>query len=641
MSKLRYRADIDGLRAVAVLAVLFYHAKFAGFSGGYVGVDVFFVISGYLITGIIWQQLHTDRFSIAHFYERRIRRIFPALYLLLLFVLLGAFWLYTPEKLIGVAKSALATIGFSSNILFWSESGYFDTPSALKPLLHTWSLAVEEQFYVVYPWFLWLGWRYLRPHFKKIFWLVFFLSFAGGLAALKSDPSAAFYFAHWRAWELMVGGALALQYVPPLRNARQKEAASFLGAAFILGSVFLLQEESLFPGWNALWPVLGTAALIHSNSPGGKTQVGRWLSHPVAVFIGKISYSLYLWHWPLLLYARTYFLRPLTVWETWFVLLLSGLAAFFSWRWIENPFRRRDFLSRKAVFQFGGALMLLFGAVTGWLWRHTVNTGVEFPPEYASYRCIYDAKHQIKDAPLVACKLGAPQAPARFAILGDSHSNALSPAIQHAAANNNVQGFLLPDSGCLPLEGVELVNLECARHCERALRYIETQPEIETVFIVSFWHGYRNKPLWDAAGEIPPNADFTTLLEAGLRRTVETLQSRGYTPVLVYPIPTATYPVQDAWYVAARTNRDVNVLVARSWDEYLQEAGDVRDLIRRVADEYQLATIDPAPMLCPDGQCRVADANAPLYYDTNHLSIYGAQTLTPLFERYFQQSFSP
>ena len=231
--------------------------------------------------------------------------------------------------------------------------------------------------------------------------------------------------------------------------------------------------------------------------------------------------------------------------------------------------------------------------------------------------------------------------PARFAILGDSHSNALAPAFQKATEDQGIQGLLLPEGGCLPLEGIERVNLECARHFERALRYMETQPEIETVFIVSFWHGYRNKSLWDAAGEIPPNADFTTLLEAGLRRTVETLQGRGYTPVLVYPLPVARYPVQDAWYVAARTGRDVNALVAPSWEKHLQATADVRAVIRQVAEEYQLSTLDPAEILCASGQCQVADDKAPLYYDTNHLSIYGAQTLAPLFERYFQQSFSP
>lgn len=638
MKSSHYRADIDGLRAIAVLAVLFYHAQFSVASGGYAGVDVFFVISGYLITNIIWHQIVNTKFSILHFYERRIRRIFPALYFLFIFVLIGAIWLYTPEKLIGVAKSMLATIGFSSNILFWSESGYFDTPSTLKPLLHTWSLAVEEQFYLIYPWFLWAGWRYARKYFRHIFGLFLLLSFAGNLFVLQNDPGAAFYFFHLRAWELMIGGAIALGYIPAITQKKHKEIASYIGAILLIYSILHLKEESLFPGWNALWPVLGTGLIIHSNSTTSKTAVGRFLSNARLVFIGKISYSLYLCHWPMLLYARTYMLRPLTTTETLLVLFASGLAATFSWKLVENPFRQTDFLTRRQIFQLGGILMLVFSISSGWVLRQAQKHQAAFPAEFTSYRCLYDKENSIANAPLTACNLGLKTGPVHFAVLGDSHSDALAPAIRIAAQDAQINGVLLPESGCMPLENIERPNLECGEHFERALQYMAVYPEIKTVFLVSFWPGYKQKTLTDSSGEIPPEASFPNLLESGLRRTVQRLLKAGYTPVLVHPIPSVKYPAQEAWYVATRTGRDPNRLIGQTYAEYLNEAGLIRDIITKVAHENNLQVLDPAEILCVDGLCQVAN-QSPLYYDTNHLSIYGAQRLAPLFEKYFLQSY--
>ncbi len=623
-----YRPDIDGLRAVAVLAVLFYHANFAGFTGGYVGVDIFFVLSGYLITTIILRGIQKNTFSLAYFYEKRIRRIFPAFYALLPFVLLGAFWLYTPEKFIGVTKSALAAIGFVSNMLFWSESGYFDTEATLKPLLHTWSLAVEEQFYLVYPWFLVLIWRYARRHFRIIYLLALLTSFSLSIYTLPRDPSATFYFFHTRAWELMLGGALALGYLPFPRHERARALLSWAGLGMITGSILCFEHSTPFPGLSALLPTAGTVFILQAYRASHQPLVNRLLSYPPLVFIGKVSYSLYLWHWPLLLFARAYQLRDLTFAESSFVLLIAFAISTISWRWIENPFRKSGFLTRKQVFQAGGATMLIFAAISGGAWLQTARWVTENPSPYVVYRCIEGNPRAIKGASLAVCAVGDETAHPQFAIWGDSHAAAITPAFDEAAKKLGIAGVLLPESGCPPLVGIERPNLACAEHAERTLRYLKNHPEIKTIFLVSRWRGYE-ATLYDANEEIPASAPYAQYLEIGLRRSIEALQALGIDVVLVYPVPEARYNVPEAWHIAQRTNRDVNTLVAYSYTEHQQNNRVVHQVLQRLVSSYQLATMDPAEMLCNSSLCPVADP-FPLYADTNHLSLPGAQQLAPL-----------
>ncbi len=626
----RYRPDIDGLRALAVLAVLFYHAGFPAFSGGYVGVDVFFVISGYLITGIIWRELQAGQFSLARFYERRLRRIFPALYFVLTFVLLGALWLYPPQRLLGVVKSALATVGFASNLLFWSESGYFDAPSALKPLLHTWSLAVEEQFYLVFPWLLWLGWRYARRRFRLLYWGVLVGSFAWGWWTLGRDPSAAFYFFHLRAWELMLGGALALGYVPALKGRASRELAAWLGLGLVLFSIFTFREDSLFPGWRALLPVLGTALMMHSHQPQAPTWLERGLSLRPLVWVGKISYSLYLWHWPLLLYAKTWLLRAMRPAETLAVLGLAGLLAAFSWRWVENPFRRKDFLTRRQVFQLGGAVMLVFAVWGGLLWQRTTAALAADPEPYAMYHCDEENPNRLAGQGLGVCALGAVENQAVFALWGDSHAAALAPAASAAAEALGQGGVVLSESGCAPLVGIERPSLACGDHAQRVLRYLAEHPQIQTVYLTARWQGYQNVTLSDGLGELPAYSDNLQLIEAGLRRSITALQEMGRRVVLVQPVPDQRYPVPEAYYVARRTGRDVNALIAPSAAVYARQNAAIRDLLARMAADYHLSLLDPAEILCASGRCLAADPE-PLYYDANHLNFEGAARLTPLF----------
>ncbi|PHQ61093.1 MAG: acyltransferase, partial [Sphingobium sp.] len=335
---MRYRRDIDGLRAVAILPVLLFHAHVPGFSGGYVGVDIFFVISGFLITGIIAREVDEGRFSLVHFYERRFRRIIPALALMILVTLGCAAWLYLPGDLDGVPKSALAATLFASNLWFFTDTGYFAGGADVKPLLHTWSLAVEEQYYIGFPILLMLLARY-APRWRAV---VLTMIAAGSLALaiiLQRDTSGfTFYLLPTRAWELFAGGLLALGVLPAINRRWISELVAWGGLLAIALAVTFYDRDTIFPGLTALPPVLGAAALIHA-SPG--TSVGRLLSLPILVGIGLLSYSLYLWHWPLIVFTEYATDAPLSGAIRLIVMAAALLAAALSWRFVERPFRSR------------------------------------------------------------------------------------------------------------------------------------------------------------------------------------------------------------------------------------------------------------------------------------------------------------
>ena len=348
-----YRPEIDGLRAVAVVPVILFHAGLASFSGGYVGVDVFFVISGYLITSILIEDLQAERFSITRFYERRARRILPALFLVLACTTVAGWIWMTPAQLAEYSRTLVAVILFASNIHFWQTDDYFAPAAELNPLLHTWSLAVEEQFYIVLPVLLFAAWRFGR---KRLLWAMITLSLASlALAQWGSAnaPTPNFFLIPTRAWELGVGAicALLLANAPPRANA----PLSGLGLALIVGSVFVYDEATPFPSLFALAPVGGAALVILYG--GSSTPVARLLSMRPVVGLGLISYSAYLWHQPLFAFARIRSLTHPSV-ALMLVLALASVAlAYLSWRFVENPFRRRaasPLPSRRAVFVASG-----------------------------------------------------------------------------------------------------------------------------------------------------------------------------------------------------------------------------------------------------------------------------------------------
>ena len=362
---MRYRPEIDGLRAIAVAAVILFHAGFALFGGGFVGVDVFFVISGFLITSIIVEELKTGRFSVLRFYERRARRILPALFTVMAACVPFAYRLLSPDDLKDFAQSLAAICLFASNVLFWGESGYFDTQAELKPLLHTWSLAVEEQFYVVFPLLLLAAWRLGRKFLLALIGVIAVVSLFTSVDEVRNFPSAAFYLLPSRAWQLLVGALASLVAdrwpsaalrQPAVRLAG--EAFGWGGMAMIVMALFLFDERTPFPGLNAALPTVGTVLVLLGASD--RTSVGRMLAWRPLVGLGLISYSAYLWHQPLFAFTKHALLADLPTDLAIVLCAVTIVLACLSWRYVEQPFRDRSLISRGMVFALSAAGMAAF-----------------------------------------------------------------------------------------------------------------------------------------------------------------------------------------------------------------------------------------------------------------------------------------
>ncbi len=367
---MKYRPEIDGLRALAVAPVILFHAGFGMFSGGYVGVDVFFVISGYLISLIVISEVRDGSFSLIAFYERRARRILPALFALVAFITPAAWFLMMPHQLKDFAESVLAVSLFSANVLFWLESGYFELASELKPLLHTWSLAVEEQFYLLFPLAVLVFHRLAKHSLAWLFVIIFIGSFSLAQTISHSAPDANFYLPFTRAWELLAGSLAAL-YV--LGNNRPNSAYggyfSVAGLLLIMLSILLLDRETPFPSVYALPTILGTLLVILFAN--GSNFAGKILSLPACVFIGKISYSLYLWHFPVFAFARIALNSepPPLLYAALIALVIP--ISYLSYRYVETPFRGRTRISKQVVAACSVLGVLIFSGMG--LYGHRTN----------------------------------------------------------------------------------------------------------------------------------------------------------------------------------------------------------------------------------------------------------------------------
>lgn len=635
-----HRRDIDGLRAVAIVPVLLFHAGIRWVSGGYVGVDVFFVISGFLISNLLLDDIEKDRFSIKNFYERRARRILPALFTVLVFTCVAGYAFLLPEDFKGLGESVVATSLFSSNILFSLQTGYFDTPAESRPLLHTWSLAVEEQFYIVYPLFLFLVSRYFRKRYACALLSVLALSFVYSLWAVTHHRSTAFYSAPARAWELLLGGLLALRVISAPRNRLASNAAALV-ALVLLGYSFLhFSASTAFPGANALYPTLGTALLIYSGE-GEKSIVAKLLSARPVAFVGLISYSLYLWHWVLLFFARYYLGRSLATGEVTVVLALSVMVAVLSWYFIENPFRgRRPFLrSQKLLFAGAAVVSLIFVCFGGLLYvRHGLPT--RFNQHVLNLLASKEDHWARRDAcKSRMCRVGDRSAPPTFLLWGDSHAGAIAPVFDTIARADQISGLIAFSPECAPLLGLRRYDFddseECAHFNELVLERIIAD-HISTIFLHCRWALYAEGNRYGQevgrpallTADLTPEQDYREF-QGLLEKTVKQLQSYHVSVVIIASVPEVGLDVPTTLVHSAVEHRTAAEI---PYSDFLKRQTRTLRLFSQLSETAQVRIIYPHEWLCGRSSCAIIDGNDALYIDSHHLSIHGALHLKPAIE---------
>lgn len=631
---MQYRREIDGLRAVAVLPVMFFHAGFPAFEGGFVGVDVFFVISGYLITSIIAKELDDQRFSLLRFYERRARRILPALVLVVAASFLMAWHLLLPNDMKDFSQSVAATGAFSSNVLFWKESGYFGTAVEFKPLLHTWSLGVEEQFYLAFPLLLGLGWKLGRK------WLVPLIA-VGCISSLVlshfvqgSDSSANFFLLPTRAWELGIGALTALLSWTRKEQTLPMLLTEFLAAAgvgLILYAVFVFDQTIPFPSLYALVPTLGTALVIGFASR--ETAIGRLLGLGPLVGIGLVSYSAYLWHQPLFAFARHGSLTEPN--GSTFILLsaVSLLFAYLSWRFVESPARNRDSMSRRAVFSFAGvatATMLIVG-VTGHLTK-----GYFFRADYGREMAKVERNLQINFGLDSACEGGFRDDPRcrtsdtpEVLLWGDSYAmqwaaalKSSHPDIRMAQATMSMCGPVLGAATHSTKYGPEF-GRQCIASNDAVVRYLRETPSIKYVVLGSIFSQFVGKDnrIFLRNGRIVPAEPAGVEL---LDETLRTISSLGATPIIMAPMP--------------RDGRDIGKCLGRAkllglspapCDVDRAEDHLLHSQILRLLTHASTFSrvIYPGEVLCDSSKCNSVVDGTFIYQDSGHLSKSGSEAL--------------
>ena len=644
---MKYRAEIDGLRALAVLPVILFHAGFEWFSGGFVGVDVFFVISGYLITTIIISEMAEGKFSIVNFYERRARRILPALFFVMSACLPFAWLWLAPNDLKDFGQSLVAVSTFSSNILFWQQSGYFDTAAELKPLLHTWSLAVEEQYYILFPIFLMLTWRLGIKWVLILLSVVFLLSLGVAQWGAYYKPSATFFLLPTRGWELLVGvfAAFYLKHNTHLKSHFLNQVLSLLGFGMIVYSIVAFDKTTPFPSLHALIPTIGTGLLILFAVP--KTLIHKLLSLKFIVGIGLISYSAYLWHQPFLAFARHRLLGDVSDFILIVLCTASLVMAWFSWKFVEAPFRNRKTLTRKKIFFFSIVCMALFSSLG--ISMHLKNgyeDRVSFSEELAnsfkrpSLENCFDTpfNHSVEEW---GCILGRSEGRINFILFGDSHSLSFKTLIDQKAKEKDVKVFYTGSSGCLPFLGIypkrnDQYENNCNLLNERIFELAKSN-DVDGIILSARWsyytygdYGYSGAQLVSNLPEGPFSLQksidtFTTALE----RTVDNYNSIDVPIHLITQPPHQKYPPQSVYFRIAKGMGSVESLSVRRSDFDRLNEIPINAFYKY---ESKINIYNITDLFCDEYVCLIGERDRSFYFDEDHLGTYGALKLEKVID---------
>ncbi|WP_244952294.1 acyltransferase family protein [Ruegeria arenilitoris] len=629
-----YRREIDGLRAIAVLPVVFYHAGLSWLSGGFLGVDVFFVISGYLITSLLIGDIQRGRLSIVDFYERRARRILPALFVVLAVTTCLAWIWMLPADLRVYSRSLSSVAVFLSNVFFFRNKDYFADEFDMHPLLHTWSLAVEEQFYLLFP--LLLLFLFRRGTRTCIIGLTVLLLASLLLAQWTSEnePRAGFYLIYTRAWELLAGAICA--FVPRQDKGRFSTVLPLLGMAGLLVSYVIFDRYTPHPSFLTVVPVLGTVLVILFSSQ--RDPVGALLSSRIMVWIGLISYSLYLWHYPLLVFAKIRSVpapSPLTVAS---LVVLAFVLSALTWRFVEQPFRRRreGLFSRRGIFIGSAAISALVFSVgvaifaTDGAPDRKALRDLDLPRLTESLAPNRGLSNECNGRMPVPDSCATSESP-KVAVWGDSF--AMHLVVGLTAAYPKLGVVQLTKSLCAPIAGIAFADRgrtgespqACLDFSDQVLDYVTSTDSIDYVIVSSpFYYLFEPGGLAAVDGAMDPAGPQSTVLR-NLEKTLERLVSAGKTPIVVSPPPSNGQNLGYCVVNAELRGADPD-LCDYPFADIQPELLEVAEMLHQLEGRHKVVWLDR--ILCDaDGMCRASDGSTAYYRDGRHLSKEGSREL--------------
>jgi peptidoglycan/LPS O-acetylase OafA/YrhL len=657
-----YRPEIDGLRAVAVLPVIAFHAGFPWLPGGFLGVDIFFVISGYLICRILHDELQAGTFSILGFYERRARRILPALLFMIICTAPVAFYVLPPDLLKIYFGSVSATALFYSNIFFWNTIDYFRPDAELQPLLHTWSLSVEEQFYIVFPILLFLAHKFLRSRLAAVVWLSAVAFFFVFWFQREYSSEAAFYLLHARAWELLTGAGLALSSAALLKFAETLSKSRILSTSGLIAiAIAMLAGPAHVPlELVSALAVLGTACIIAFARPGD--IVHSILSFKPMVGLGLLSYSAYLWHQPLFAFVKNFAINepPRHVFAA--LILLTLAIAFLSWLFVEAPFRSRKFLSRNtvlisAIAALGTVSVVSFAlrSIGAYDFRLSPET-VAFvsPPQNYARACTFFTP--LEDHPkFELCKIGAETGTAPIVLWGDSHAEALLGELGTALEKQGLSGLYVKNDNCLRIPGIvtakqrtESYSTRCAATAAAAFRYLaEQKPKaiiahMRWTFRLFPIDGKSRNPGFDnreGGKEYESERQYwakdsqgvwSISAQAKADVLVKNLKSlAAIAPlVVVGPVPEVGWHVGQLNFKKIILRGEAPSDITTSLEVFRQRNQFVSEIFEKVRREIGFKFVEPSLFLCNTSiksRCTAQTSGTALYADDDHLSDSGAR----------------
>jgi peptidoglycan/LPS O-acetylase OafA/YrhL len=620
-----YQPSIDGLRALAILSVIAFHAFPGVFSGGYVGVDVFFVISGYLITSIILKNTSNREFSFIDFYSKRIRRIFPALLIVLIACYAVGWFVMLPSEYAELGKHIAASAGFISNWMYWSESGYFDNAAELKPLLNLWSLGVEEQFYVIWPLLLVAALK-INCNLRIIIWFFTLCSFILNVTLISKYPVATFFLPFTRFWEIGLGGCLAVEYFSKSQPIKlsffRVNVLSLLGLSAVIAPVFLLNSESVFPGWLAIIPVLGSILLI---TTGSRSWIGKYIfANRAMTYLGLISYPLYLWHWPLFSFGIIIAGRALEPSEIGALLFFSLILSIATYELVEKQLRYKGI---KTVFLLS-FLMLLIGFQA---WNTFKRSGLEFrlsnniqiEADLKADFIKWENKNMLPVGDCLpgfiypkfhVCLKSDQRSDPTIAVIGDSHAFSAYWGIENSYKQTDTIE-LIGQGGCLPFLNAGRFGgfASCEKNINSNIDWISKQNSIKTIIFV-----HRARDL------VNPNDNI--FFEKSARDTFDLLIKNGKNILYFYPVP--ELQIDPRLCVGSLPRARANMTEKCTFDlkQARESQNEYKLLIDKVLASYPtIKRFDPSTFLCDEsGMCNAVVNGRSMFMDANHLSASGS-----------------